>query len=37
MSKFGPSRLVPYPSRSVVPERDVNDVPVLETHHLGID
>ncbi len=31
------SPLVPYPSRSLVPERDVNYMPVLETQHLGID
>ena len=37
MSKIESSRLVPYPSKSLVPERDVNDTPVLETHHLGID
>ena len=37
MSKYAATKLVPYPSKSLVPERDVNDVPVLETHHLGID
>lgn len=31
------SPLVPYPSQSVVPERDVGLMPVLETQHLGID
>jgi len=31
------SPLVPYPSRSLVPERDLNHMPVLETQHLGID
>ncbi len=31
------TRLVPYPSGAVVPERDVNFMPVLETRHLGID
>ena len=31
------SPLVPYPSRSLVPERDVGRMPVLETQHLGID
>lgn len=31
------SRLVPYPSKAFVPERDVKYMPVLETHHLGID
>jgi branched-chain amino acid transport system ATP-binding protein len=31
------SKLVPYPSNALVPERDVNDPPVLEVLHLGID
>ena len=31
------SPLVPYPSRSLVPERDLDYMPVLETQHLGID
>ncbi len=31
------SKLVPYPSRAVVPERDANKIPVLEAIHLGID
>ncbi|MBQ9251945.1 MAG: ABC transporter ATP-binding protein [Clostridia bacterium] len=30
------TRMVPVPSHSIVPERDVNDIPVLETRHLGI-
>ena len=30
-------RMVPYPSNSIVPERDVDKRPVLDTHHLGID
>ncbi len=30
-------KLVPVPSRSVIPERDINMSPILETHHLGID
>ena len=29
--------LVPYPSGSLVPERDVDYMPVLEARHLGID
>ena len=29
--------MVPYPSGAIVPERDVDKRPVLETHHLGID
>lgn len=37
MTKQPPTKLVPYPSRAVVPERDVDKIPVLETHHLGID
>ena len=31
------TRMVPYPSHSIVPERDVNSIPVLETRHLGIE
>ena len=31
------SRMVPYPSNSIIPERDLNERPVLETRHLGID
>ena len=31
------SRLVPYPSGALVPERDLNTMPVLEVRHLGID
>ena len=30
-------KLVPVPSKSVIPERDIDKTPVLETHHLGID
>ncbi len=29
--------LVPYPSGAFLPERDIDSMPVLETHHLGID
>ena len=29
--------MVPYPSGAIVPERDVNAMPVLETRHLGIE
>ena len=36
-NKIPDSPLVPYPSRSLVPERDVDFMPVLETQHLGID
>lgn len=31
------SKMVSYPSNAIVPERDVNKRPILETHHLGID
>ena len=31
------TKMVPVPSQSIVPERDVNDIPVLETRHLGIE
>ena len=30
------TRMVPYPSKAIVPERDLNVAPILETHHLGI-
>ncbi len=31
------TKMVPIPSQSIVPERDINDIPVLETRHLGIE
>ena len=31
------TRLVPYPSKNFVPERDVDKPPVLETIRVGID
>lgn len=31
------SNMVSYPSNAIVPERDVDKRPILETHHLGID
>lgn len=31
------TKMVPVPSNSIVPERDVNKTPILETKHLGID
>ena len=31
------SRMVPVPSNAIVPERDMDKTPVLETHHLGIN
>ena len=30
------TKMVPVPSHSIVPERDINEIPVLETRHLGI-
>ena len=30
-------KMVPYPSGAIVPERDLNKTPILETRHLGID
>ena len=31
------TRMVPVPSRAIIPERDLDKTPVLETSHLGID
>ena len=31
------TRMVPVPSHSIVPERAVNEIPVMETRHLGIE
>ena len=31
------TRMVPVPSKSIIPERDVDKMPVLECNHLGID
>ncbi|MBQ8159958.1 MAG: ABC transporter ATP-binding protein [Clostridia bacterium] len=31
------TNMVPYPSRSFVPERDLNSMPVLECSHVGIE
>ena len=31
------TKMVPVPSHSIIPERDVNEIPVLETRHLGIE
>ncbi len=31
------TKMVPVPSQSIVPERDINEMPVLETRHLGIE
>ncbi len=35
--KFEKGKMVPVPSHSIIPERDVKDTPVLECVHLGID
>ncbi len=35
--EFERGKMVPVPSHSIVPERDVNSAPVLEALHLGID
>ena len=35
--EFERGKMVPMPSHSIVPERDVNSAPVLECLHLGID
>lgn len=32
-----PVKMVPYPSDSIIPERDLNRTPALECKHLGID
>ena len=32
-----PTKMVPVPSHSIVPERDVDKPPILECQHLGID
>ena len=31
------TKMVPVPSHSIVPERDVDKRPVLETRHLGVE
>ena len=31
------TKMVPFPSHSIVPERDVDKRPVLEARHLGIE
>ena len=35
--KFEKPKMVPVPSHSIVPERDLGKLPVLECQHLGID
>ena len=37
MPKREPTKLVPVPSTSIIPERDINHAPILECRHLGID
>ena len=38
MSKqFVRGKMVPVPSRSIIPERDIDKSPILECSHLGID
>ena len=36
MDKFQKGKMVPVPSHSIIPERDVNETPALECRHLGI-
>ena len=35
--KFEKPKMVPVPSHSIIPERDLHKLPVLECQHLGID
>ena len=35
--KYDKPKMVPVPSRSIIPERDINKSPILECSHLGID
>ncbi len=37
MKEFEKGKMVPVPSHSIIPERDVGSTPVLECLHLGID
>ena len=30
------TNMVPVPSLGIIPERDVNSMPILDIHHLGI-
>ena len=34
---FEKGKMVPLPSTSIIPERDLDKAPILECHHLGID
>ena len=35
--KHQKDKMVPFPSQAIIPERDLNKRPILETRHLGID
>jgi len=35
--KFDKPKMVPVPSHSIIPERDIDKSPILECSHLGID
>jgi branched-chain amino acid transport system ATP-binding protein len=37
MDKTNDSKMVPVPSHSIIPERDLDKSPILEAQHLGID
>ncbi len=37
VKRHSTTKMVPVPSRSIVPERDLGRQPVLECHHLGIE
>lgn len=37
LEKRQATKMVPVPSHSIVPERDVDKAPILECSHLGID
>lgn len=37
MKRKSDTKMVPFPSQAIVPERDLNKRPVLECSHLGID
>jgi len=36
-NKIIKTKMVPVPSRAIIPERDIDKEPILETQHLGID
>lgn len=37
MEESKKTRMVPVPSNSIIPERDLGKTPVIECSHLGID